>query len=73
MLTSSILLRMAGVTVPLHAGETIGPGLLRSILSQAGVTAHELRRVLPEPARTHQTDQHLRPGHEQRRVRVLTR
>ena len=34
------------VTVPLHAGETIGPGLLRSILSQAGVTADELRRVL---------------------------
>jgi predicted RNA binding protein YcfA (HicA-like mRNA interferase family) len=34
------------VTVPLHAGETIGPGLLRSILSQAGVTAEELRRVL---------------------------
>jgi predicted RNA binding protein YcfA (HicA-like mRNA interferase family) len=34
------------VTVPVHAGETIGPGLLRSILSQAGVTADELRRVL---------------------------
>jgi predicted RNA binding protein YcfA (HicA-like mRNA interferase family) len=34
------------VTVPLHAGETIGPGLLRSILSQAGVTAEELRAVL---------------------------
>lgn len=34
------------VTVPLHAGETIGPGLLRSILNQAGVTADELRRVL---------------------------
>jgi predicted RNA binding protein YcfA (HicA-like mRNA interferase family) len=34
------------VTVPLHAGETIGPGLLRSILNQAGVTAEELRRVL---------------------------
>jgi predicted RNA binding protein YcfA (HicA-like mRNA interferase family) len=34
------------VTVPLHAGETIGPGLLRSILSQAGFTADELRRVL---------------------------
>jgi predicted RNA binding protein YcfA (HicA-like mRNA interferase family) len=34
------------VTVPLHAGETIGPGLLRSILSQFGVTADELRRVL---------------------------
>jgi predicted RNA binding protein YcfA (HicA-like mRNA interferase family) len=34
------------VTVPLHAGKTIGPGLLRSILSQAGVTADELRSVL---------------------------
>src|SRR5436190_15696435 len=34
------------VTVPLHAGETIGPGLLRSILSQAGVTVEELRAVL---------------------------
>jgi predicted RNA binding protein YcfA (HicA-like mRNA interferase family) len=34
------------VTVPLHAGETIGPGLLPSILSQAGVTVEELRAVL---------------------------
>lgn len=34
------------VTVPLHAGETIGPGLLRSILAQAGVTAEELQAVL---------------------------
>jgi predicted RNA binding protein YcfA (HicA-like mRNA interferase family) len=34
------------VTVPLHAGETIGPGLLRSILSQAGITVEELRTVL---------------------------
>jgi predicted RNA binding protein YcfA (HicA-like mRNA interferase family) len=34
------------VTVPVHSGETIGPGLLRSILSQAGVTAEELRGVL---------------------------
>ena len=34
------------VTVPLHAGETIGPGLLRSILSQAGVTVEELQAVL---------------------------
>ena len=34
------------VTVPLHAGETIGPGLLRSIMSQAGITADELRAVL---------------------------
>jgi predicted RNA binding protein YcfA (HicA-like mRNA interferase family) len=34
------------VTVPLHAGETLGPGLLRSILSQAGVTVDELRAEL---------------------------
>lgn len=34
------------VTVPLHAGETIGPALLRSILNQAGVTVDELRSVL---------------------------
>lgn len=38
--------RSARVTVPLHSGETIGPGLLRSILNQVGVTADELRRVL---------------------------
>jgi predicted RNA binding protein YcfA (HicA-like mRNA interferase family) len=34
------------VTVPLHAGETIGPGLLRSIMAQAGITLDELRAVL---------------------------
>lgn len=34
------------VTVPLHAGETLGPGLLRSILAQAGVTTEEFRAVL---------------------------
>jgi hypothetical protein len=34
--------------VPLHAGETIGPGLLRSILNQASVTVDELRAVLIE-------------------------
>jgi predicted RNA binding protein YcfA (HicA-like mRNA interferase family) len=34
------------VTVPLHAGETVGPGLLRSILAQAGVTADEFRAAL---------------------------
>jgi predicted RNA binding protein YcfA (HicA-like mRNA interferase family) len=34
------------VTVPLHAGGMIGPGLLRSILSQAGITVEELRAVL---------------------------
>jgi predicted RNA binding protein YcfA (HicA-like mRNA interferase family) len=34
------------VTVPLHPGETIGPGLLRSILNQAGITVEELQAVL---------------------------
>ena len=34
------------VTIPLHSGETIGPGLLRSILNQAGITVDELRSVL---------------------------
>lgn len=34
------------VTVPVHAGETLGLGLLRSILSQAGVTVDELRSRL---------------------------
>ncbi|MGH9110134.1 MAG: type II toxin-antitoxin system HicA family toxin [Acidimicrobiales bacterium] len=34
------------VTVPVHSGETLGPGLLRSILSQAGLTADELRAGL---------------------------
>jgi len=31
------------VTVPVHAAETLGPGLLRSILNQAGLSADELR------------------------------
>ena len=34
------------VTVPLHSGEIIGPGLLRAILAQAGVTAEEFRAAL---------------------------
>ena len=34
------------VTVPVHAGETIGPGLLRSILAQAGLTPNEFRGAL---------------------------
>ncbi|MGA2283754.1 MAG: type II toxin-antitoxin system HicA family toxin [Candidatus Dormibacteria bacterium] len=34
------------VTVPLHAGETLGPRLVASILAQAGLTAEELREVL---------------------------
>jgi predicted RNA binding protein YcfA (HicA-like mRNA interferase family) len=34
------------VTVPIDAGETIGPGLLRSILAQAGVSSDEFRSAL---------------------------
>ncbi len=34
------------VTVPIHAGEIIGPALLRSILNQAGLTAEEFRASL---------------------------
>ncbi|MGH9046728.1 MAG: type II toxin-antitoxin system HicA family toxin [Acidimicrobiales bacterium] len=34
------------VTVPTHAGETIGPGLLRSILAQAGISGDEFRDAL---------------------------
>jgi predicted RNA binding protein YcfA (HicA-like mRNA interferase family) len=34
------------VTVPIHAGETIGPQLLNSILRQAGLNIDELRAVL---------------------------
>ena len=30
----------------MHAGETIGPRLLRSVLAQAGVSAEELREAL---------------------------
>ena len=34
------------VTVPVHRGDTIGPGLLTSILDQADLTADELRELL---------------------------
>jgi predicted RNA binding protein YcfA (HicA-like mRNA interferase family) len=34
------------VTVPVHAGHIIGPGLLRRILEQAGVVEADFRRVL---------------------------
>jgi predicted RNA binding protein YcfA (HicA-like mRNA interferase family) len=34
------------VTVPVHRGETIGPGLLRSILAQAGLSSDEFRSAL---------------------------
>jgi predicted RNA binding protein YcfA (HicA-like mRNA interferase family) len=34
------------VTVPVHGSETIGPKLLRSILSQAGVTVEKFRNAL---------------------------
>ncbi len=38
--------RAGSVTVPVHSGETIGPGLLGSILTKAGVTVEQLRSVL---------------------------
>lgn len=38
--------RRGRVTVPLHAGETIGPALLGSVLAQAGITVGELRNAL---------------------------
>jgi len=33
-------------TVPVHAGETLKPKTLRSILKQAGVTVEQLRQAL---------------------------
>ena len=36
------------VTVPVHSGKTIGPGLLGSILAQARLTADEFRAALWE-------------------------
>jgi predicted RNA binding protein YcfA (HicA-like mRNA interferase family) len=38
--------RNGRVTVPVHSGETLGPGLLQSIPSQARVTVDELRTGL---------------------------
>lgn len=38
--------RAGRVTVPIHSGETIGPGLLGSILAQAGITVEQLRSAL---------------------------
>jgi predicted RNA binding protein YcfA (HicA-like mRNA interferase family) len=32
------------LTIPVHAGKIIGPGLLRSILKQAGIAPEELLR-----------------------------
>jgi predicted RNA binding protein YcfA (HicA-like mRNA interferase family) len=32
--------------IPIHAGETIGPGLLRKILEDAELTVEELRKLL---------------------------
>jgi predicted RNA binding protein YcfA (HicA-like mRNA interferase family) len=33
-------------TVPIHAGETIGPGLLSQILRDCDLTADELKKLL---------------------------
>jgi predicted RNA binding protein YcfA (HicA-like mRNA interferase family) len=38
--------RRGRVTIPIHAGETIGPRLLASILSQAGLSVDEFRAAL---------------------------
>lgn len=38
--------RNGRVTIPLHAGVIVGPGLLSAILRQAGITVDELREVL---------------------------
>ena len=34
------------VTVPVHVNETIGPGLLKSIVDQADLTADEFRELI---------------------------
>ncbi|MCX7969624.1 MAG: type II toxin-antitoxin system HicA family toxin [Armatimonadetes bacterium] len=36
----------ATCTVPVHAGETLKPKTLQSILKQAGITVEQLRRAL---------------------------
>jgi len=38
--------RRSRVTIPIHAGETIGPRLLGSILAQAGLSVDEFRSAL---------------------------
>ena len=37
--------KLGKVTVPMHAGDVIGPKLLMSILDQAGLTADDFRRL----------------------------
>ncbi|MGH7761442.1 MAG: type II toxin-antitoxin system HicA family toxin [Candidatus Dormibacteraceae bacterium] len=38
--------RRGRVTIPLHAGETLGPRLLSSVLNQAGLSVDEFRAAL---------------------------
>ncbi|TMF39745.1 MAG: type II toxin-antitoxin system HicA family toxin [Chloroflexi bacterium] len=38
--------RPGRLTIPIHAGETIGPRLLGSILTQAGLSVDEFRSAL---------------------------
>jgi predicted RNA binding protein YcfA (HicA-like mRNA interferase family) len=38
--------RLGRVTIPTHAGETVKPFILSSVLDQAGLTADELRSLL---------------------------
>jgi len=37
--------KLGKVTVPVHAGDVIGPKLLKSILDQANLTADDFRRL----------------------------
>ena len=37
--------KLSKVTVPVHAGDVIGPKLLKSILDQASLTADDFRRL----------------------------
>ena len=35
-----------GTVVPVHAGETIGPGLLNKILKDCGITTEQIEEIL---------------------------
>ncbi len=38
--------KLGRVTIPIHAGETLQPWLVSSILRQAGLTVEDLRQLL---------------------------
>lgn len=46
--------------VPVHAGETIGRGLLSQIMRDCELTPEDLKKVLSEPVT--EPDGHLPPG-----------